>query len=182
MMTDALTNFIQPGATPQSMVGGAGVKIQIGQIIDLLGVGAGNAPPGIIGNTTVWGVDPGIGRVKPEIQISVGTAFATANAATGQFALEYAADQGAAGAYQPSTWYVSSQTEQHAVAQLPAGQVIRMDVTPAPQEVPAPRFVRLTLKVPTGTNMNAGTVSFAGLTMARDDNTTKNQPANYVVA
>jgi len=182
MQLDALTNWVQPGATPVSMIGAAGVEIQIGQVIDLLGSGVGTAPQGIIGNTSVWGHDPGIGRIKPEIQINIGTAFTTGTAATGRFCLEYAADQGAAGNYQPSTWYVSSATEAHAAAALAANAVIKMDVTPAPPEVPAPRFVRLTMQVPAATNMTAGTVTFAGLTMARDDNTTKFAPNNYVVA
>ena len=164
------------------MVGAAGAEIAIGQVIDLMGSGVGTAPANTIGNTTVWGHDPGIGRVKPEIQINVGTAFTTASAATGRFCLQYAADQGAAGAYQPSTWYVSSATEAHAASALPANTVIKMDVTPAPPEVTAPRFVRLTMQVPAATSMTAGTVTFAGMTMARDDNTTKYAPGNYVVA
>lgn len=182
MQLDALLAFVQPGATPQTAVGAAGAEIQIGQIIDLLGNGVGNAPTNIIGNTSVFGVDPGIGRVKPEIYISLGTGFTTGNAATGQFALEYAADQGVAGGYQPSTWYVSSETEQHAASVLTAGQVIRMDITPAPPEVPTPRYVRLTLKVPAATNFSAGTISCAAVTMARDDQVNRYMPNNYTVA
>lgn len=182
MQLDALTNFVQPGATPVTMVGAAGTAIQIGQTIDLLGAGVGVAPPGIIGNTTLWGVDPGIGQIKPVISIYIGTAATTGTAATGQFALQYAADQGSAGAYQPDTWYTSSETEAHAASVLSAGQQVKLDLTPAPPEVPTPRFVRLLMKVPTATNFTAGTVVFAGLTMARDDQTNRQAANNYVVA
>ncbi len=182
MQLDALTNFIQPGAAAQSMVGAAGAEIQIGNIIDLLGNGSGQAPTSIIGNTTTWGHDPDIGRVKPVIQINIGTAFTTGTAATGRFCLEYAADTGSAGGYVPGTWYVSSATEAHAVSQLTANQVLVMDLTPAPPEVPRPRFVRLTMQVPAATNMTAGTVTFAGLTMAADQNASKQAANNYVVA
>src|SRR5579863_8182505 len=101
MQLDALLNFVQPNAMPVSLVGAAGASISIGGVIDLLGSGVGTAPQGIIGNTTLWGDDPGIGRVKPDIQITIGTAVATGNGATTAFALQYAADTGAAGGYQP---------------------------------------------------------------------------------
>lgn len=182
MQLDALNCFVLPGATPQSVVAADGVEVQIGSLIDLLGSGVGTAPQGIIGNTTLWGHDPGIGRVKPVIQVTVGTAFTTGNAAAGTFALEYAADLGAAGNYQPDTWYVASETQAHAVSVLSASQVINMDVAPAPPEVPRPRFVRLTVKPGTGAHFTAGTITFAGLTMAADQNAVKNAANNYVVA
>ena len=182
MQTDAITNFIAPGAVPQSVVGAAGIEIQLGQTLDLLGNGVGQAPTDTIGNTTVWGADPGIGREKPVIQINIGTGFTTGTSATGTFRLEYAADQGAAGAYQPSTWYVSSETMAHAVGVLVANAKIRMDLTPAPPEVPNPRFVRLTVYPASGADFTAGTVTFAGLVTTPDDQANKNQAANYVVA
>lgn len=178
MQTDALNNFVAPAGSATA-VGAAGAAVQIGDIIDMLGVGSGNAPPGIIGNATLWGHDPGIGR-KPVLQISIGTSFATGNAATGAFALQYAADAGSP-TYAPDTWYTSSQTNAHAVAALTAGTMLTMDVTPAPPEVTNPRFVRLVLIVPAATNMNAGVVNFAGLTMGPEQNVTKNTPNNYVV-
>lgn len=182
MQLDSLTNFIAPGSTPVSAVGAAGATIALGAPLDLLGSGVGTAPANIIGNTSVFGVDPGIGRIRPDIQINIGTAFATGNAATATFALQYAADQGAAGGYQPSTWYTSSETNAHAVGALPANTVIRMDITPAPPEVPTPRYVRLILYPPAATNMSAGTITFAGLTMMRDDQVNRQAAGNYTVA
>lgn len=182
MQLDALVSFLQFGAPPVSAVAAAGATIPIGNVIDLLGNGVGQAPTAIIGNTTLWGADPGIGRVKPEIFANVGTAFATSDSCTAQFSLQYAADTGAAGGYLPGTWYDSSQTQAHAASVMTAGQVIRMDITPAPPEVPTPRFVQLVMKTPSGEVFTAGTITSAGVTMARDDNTSKNQAANYVVA
>ncbi|MGE5148487.1 MAG: hypothetical protein ACM3II_00080 [Rhodospirillaceae bacterium] len=180
MQSDALTNFVQPQGAATA-VGAAGVVVPIGNVIDMLGVGSGNAPPGIIGRTTLWGHDPGIGMVKPVLQISIGTTFTTSNAATGAFALQYAADTGAGGGYVPDTWYTSSQTQAHAVGVLTAGTLLSMDVTPAPPEVKTPRFVRLALIVPAATNMDAGSINFAGLTMGPEQNATVNMPNNYSV-
>lgn len=181
MQTDALTNFVQPGAVPVTAVGPAGAIVQIGQTLDLLGPGVGVAPPGVIGNTTLWGHDPGIGRVKPEIQITVGTAFATGNAATGEFVIQYAPDTGAAGGYQPGTWEDAETTGFKAVGVFSANQVVRMDLPPTPPSTPTPRFTRLIMRPAPATNFSAGTVSFAGLTMVRDDQANKQAPSNYVV-
>jgi hypothetical protein len=183
MQLDALLNFVQPGQAPVSAVGAAGAVVQIGAIIDLLGPGVGVAPPGIIGNTSLWGHDPGLGRVKPEINIHIGTAFATGNAATGEFAIQYAPDTGAAGGYQPGTWEDAETTGFKLVAELAANTVLRMDLPPAPPLTLMPRFMRLIMRPPAATNMNAGTVTFAGPTMARDEHQTMKQyPSNYVVA
>jgi hypothetical protein len=110
------------------------------------------------------------------------TGFTTGNAATGTFALQYAADQGAAGNYQPATWYTSSETQAHAVSVLTPGQIIRLDVTPAPPEVLTPRYVRLICYPPAGENFSAGTVSAAFMTMARDDQANRQAASNYTVA
>jgi hypothetical protein len=182
MQLDALTTFVYANGTPQSVVGAAGAAIPLGQPIDLLGQGVGTIPQNIIGNTSVFGVDPGIGRIRPEIQINIGTGFTTGNAATGTFALQYAADQGAAGNYQPATWYTSSETQAHAVSVLTPGQIIRLDVTPAPPEVLTPRYVRLICYPPAGENFSAGTVSAAFMTMARDDQANRQAASNYTVA
>jgi hypothetical protein len=183
MMVDALLNFVQPGAAAVSVVGAAGAIVQIGATIDLLGPGVGVAPPGIIGNTSLWGHDPGPGRVKPEIRINIGTAFATGNAAQGEFAIQYAPDTGAAGGYQPGTWEDAETTGFKPVTELSANQTIRMDLPPAPPNTLMPRFMRLIMRPTSATNMSAGTVTFAGPTMGPDDHVVMRQQVNnYVVA
>lgn len=186
MMIDNLVSFVGLNAAAVSLVGGAGVTVQIGQTLDLLGAGVGIAP-NIIGLNRVsgfYGVDPGIGRMKPEIQVSFGVAPATGNGALPEFALQYAPDTGAAGGYQPGTWESATTTGAKAVGSF-LTTVPRMDLPPAPQDqqAPPPRFVRLVM-VPNqvgaaAANLTAGTVSFAGLVMARDDLVNRNAPSNF---
>lgn len=182
MQTDALTNFIGVNATPVSAVGAAGTEVPLGNVIDLLGNGVGQAPTSIIGDASVFGVDPGVDSWKPEILVQIGAAFTTGDAATGTFRLEYAADSGSGGGYQPGTWYVAAETGPHAVAVLGAGARIRMDLAPAPPEVPTPRFVRMALYPGAGLAFTGGTMTFAGLTMARDDVVNMQAASNYTVA
>ena len=59
MLIDSLVSFLTPGF-PLSVVGAAGVAIP-SNVIDLLGLGVGTTPPSIIGNRTLFGMDPGIG-------------------------------------------------------------------------------------------------------------------------
>jgi len=183
MMTDALVCFVQPGGL-QSLIGAAGAVIQVGSVIDMLGQGVNTAPANIIGNAFngFYGVDPGVGRMKPEIQINIGVAFATANAATGEFALQYAPDTGAAGGYAPGTWEDGATSGFKAVGLYPALTVVRMDLPPAPPATPNPRYVRLIFRPLAATNLSAGTVTFAGLVMARDDLVNRFSPNNFVAA
>lgn len=180
MQSDALLNFVQPGGSATA-VGSAGAVVPIGNVIDLLGNGSGSAPTSIIGNVSTFGHDPGIGRVKPVVQIIVGTSFTTANSATAVFALQYAADAGSP-SYVPGTWYISSATEPHAASVMVAGARINMGFTPAPPEVPRPRFIRLVLIVPSATNFNAGAINFAGPVMVADTLAFRQQPRNYAAA
>lgn len=183
MLLDALDTFIGANATPVSVVAATGATIPLGNVIDLLGNGVGQAPTNIIGNTTVWG-EPGtgIGRVQPAIQINIGTAFVNGTSTpTATFALQYAADAGSP-TYQPGTWYTSSATNAHATAEMTADQVFWMDITPPPPEVTTPRFMRLVLITPAGTNYSAGTVAFAGKTMVPDQDVNKSVPNNYTVS
>lgn len=182
MMTDPLLSFVPVGAAPVSLVGAAGATVQIGAIIDLLGQGVGTAPQNIIGNRSLYGVDPGPGRMKPEIEVVIGTALATGNAATAEFALQYAPDGGAAANYQPGAWEAGNTTGAKAVAEYAASVVVRLDLPPAPPSTLTPRYMRLVLLVPSGTNLSAGTVTFAGLVPARDDYANRNMAANYAVA
>ncbi|HEV2674144.1 MAG TPA: hypothetical protein VGV37_06340 [Aliidongia sp.] len=167
----------------QSLVGAAGVAIPSNGVIDLLGEGVGMPPANIIGNASTFGEDPGvgIGSAAPIIQCSVGTAFATGNAATLNVALQLAADTGAAGNYQPSTWTTIEETGPLAVSLLTANQIIaRLNWSPTLPGL-RPRYARLLFQVPSGTNFTAGSIAFAGVVIARDDQANKQAAKNYTV-
>jgi hypothetical protein len=192
MMLDAgVPPFIAPSGPAQSMVAAAGVAVVFNNIIDLLGYGVGQAPAAsIIGNALggVWGQDDGLSLWKLDIQINVGTAFATSNAATADFYLEGAPDTGTAGGYQPGTWEAFATTGPKAAAELvaatPAGLgVFRMAWPPAPPLTLRPRFMRMRMVVPTGTNFTAGTISGAFMVPGRDDlQSAMRAASNYIVA
>lgn len=150
-------------------------------VIDLLGVGAGVAPPSIIGNTTLFGSDIGLGDQDRLMEVLVGTAFTTGSAATLQIQQSAAPDTGSAGGYQPGAWTVLGETDAFAVGSLTAGAILaRFPILPA---VPAglnPRFLSLNFVVGTGT-FTAGTIAWAGITLGRDDTAQLFQPSNYVV-
>lgn len=190
MMTDPLVSFVPINAAAISLVGAAGALIQIGQVLDFLGNGVGVAPPNIIGirPTGFYGVDPGVGRMKPEIQINLGTLPATGNGATPEFAVQYAPDTGTAGNYQPGTWEDAITTGFKTIAQLLNTLPLRLDLPPVPQDQQAnpPRYARLIMRPnQTGAaaaNLTAGTVTFAGLVMGRDDLVQKFMANNFQVA
>lgn len=187
MLTDQLLAFV-PAGSPLSLVGGAGVPFASG-IIDLLGVGVGQAPPGIIGSErTTFGMDPGVGGLRPELMIAIGTAVTAVAGATLKIALQAAADQGAAGNYQPSTWTDIVSQDGLAAANLVAGAVpARFPFLP---DFPAnlqPRFLRLLFSpqsaagLTPGGSFSAGTIGFALVTTVRDDYAIKYAPRNYTV-
>lgn len=182
MRTDALLNFVPPGQ-PLSMVGGAGISIP-SNVLDLLGVGVGQAPPNIIGQTTTFGAPDamGTGMLRPELVVAVGTTFTTATAATLNIALQAAADQGLAGGYQPSTWNTLIETGAIAVANLVAGTPLARFpwVPPFPANL-RPRFLRLLFQIPTGEDFTAGTIGWATVTTVRDDQFNRYAVGNYVV-
>src|SRR5215831_6956109 len=140
MMLDALLEFVAPGS-PQSMVGTAGNAIALTNVIDILGQGVGTAPGNIIGNRTLFGQDPDIGIWTPEVQINIGTAFATGNAATANFAIQYAPDTGAAGGYAAGTWETAAELGPKPVSELSANQILRMALPPAPPNTLTPRYI-----------------------------------------
>ena len=186
MYTDSLLNFV-PISGNQSMVGGAGVSIVMapgGVALDLLGAGVGVAPPSIIGTSfSTFGTDFGIGVRKALLAVAIGTAFATGNAATWNLAFQLAADQGAAGGYQPSTWYTAQETGAQTVANGAANQIIaRFDWPPAFPNTLRPRFARLLMQFPAGTNLTAGTIKYALVTLDRDDLSIQNAQRNYSVS
>src|SRR5258708_5490332 len=183
MRLDTQVQFVSLGA-PLSLVGGAGINIPSAQIIDFMGVGVGVAPPNIIGNVALFGADLGIGDMggSPKMFCTVGTAFATANGATLNLAIQLAADLGAAGNYQPGAWQTVVETGALTAAQLAANTVFaRFDWPPAFPTTLRPRFARLLGQLPAAANFTAGTISFAGLTYVRDDQANKLAASNYKV-
>lgn len=183
MIGDSQLNQLIPLGSPLSLVAAAGVAIPSVGTIDLLGQGVGTAPQGIIGNVTPWGApDPGIGGMRPQMDIAIGTAAVTANSATLNLAWQYAADQGSAGNYQPSTWYTALETGPIAAALLVAGALIaRFDWMPVPVGVTRVRYARLLAQVPAATNFTAGTIAFAFMTLVRDDLANRFGAKNFTV-
>ena len=186
MLTDSLLNFVPPGGN-LSMVGGAGISIVMapgGVALDMLGAGVGVAPPSIIGQSFgTFGADLGIGVRKALLECVVGTAFATGNAATWNLALQFAADQGAAGGYLPDTWYTAISTGAQAVALAPAGaRIARFDWAAVFPTTLRPRFARLIMLFPAATNLSAGTIAHALLTLDRDDLSIQQAQRNYSVS
>lgn len=180
-MLDAQWVFVAPPMAPVSAVAGAGVNVPIGQVIDLLGVGVGMAPPNIIGTAALFGEDPNTGIWKLDLQINIGTAFTTGTAATGNFAIQVAPDTGAAGGYLPGTWETAEETGAKAASELTANQVLRLPMPPAPPATLRPRYMRLLLQVPAATDFTAGTVSGAFFVQGRDDLQNKQASSNYTV-
>ncbi len=186
MYNDALLAFVPIGGN-QSMVGAAGASIVLapgGVALDLMGAGVGVAPPNIFGTSFgTFGADMGIGVRKPLLACAIGTAFATGNVATWNLAFQLAADQGAAGGYQPSTWYTAAETGPQTVANAPANAIIaRFDWPPAFPATLRPRFARLLMQFPAATNLSAGTIAYAIVTLDRDDLSIKNAQRNYSVS
>jgi hypothetical protein len=182
MLIDALVSFV-PIGTNLSLIAAAGVDIASTNTIDLLGSGVGTAPANIIGNATVFGMDVGIGGVKPQVEAVIGTAATTGTSATLNVAFQGAADSGPGGGYLPSTWVTLVETGEIAAASLTAGQIIaRFDFPPAFPASFRPRYLRLLFQVPAGTTFTTGTISSAIVTNVRDDYAIKFQPKNFVVA
>jgi hypothetical protein len=184
MRSDALLAFV-PIGSPLSLVGGAGVAIPSPNIIDMLGLGVGVAPSSasIIGNATLFGTDMGVGGQRPELNVAIGTALTTSTSATLNVALQAAADQGAAGNYQPSTWNTLVETGYMAVGNLTAGAIVaRFPWLPAFPANLRPRYLRLLFSPLAATSFTAGTIASALVTTVRDDMAQKFAAKNYTVA
>lgn len=180
MITDAQLAFV-PAGSPLSLVGSAGTSIASTNTIDLAGVGAGNAPPLIWGNTTSFGqASIGIGGFRPELSVTIGTACTTSNSCTLNTALQAAPDNGS---NQPGTWQTLDESGPLTAAQLTAGQVIFRSpwLPPFPMNL-RPRFLRLYFQVPASENFTAGTIAAALVVLVRDDWFASQQPRNYAVA
>lgn len=182
MILDSQLAFVPVGGN-LSMVAGAGVSIPSTNVIDLLGQGVGTAPANIIGNATVFGSDVGIGGLRPQVEVLIGTALTTGSSATLNVAFQAAVDTGSGGGYQPGTWETLVETGPIAAANLTAGQVLaRFDFPPAFPAGLNPRYLRLLFQIPSGEDFTAGTVSSAIVTMVRDDQANKYAARNYAVA
>lgn len=180
MRSDALLAFVPIGA-PLSIVLNSGQNVR-SSVIDLLGLGAGVAPTNIIGDqlATFGSADAmGVG-LRPELNITIGTAGVGATS-TLNIALQAAADQGAAGNYQPSTWNTLAETGAIAVANLTANTVVARFpwLPPFPANL-RPRFLSLLFSIATA-NMTAGTISSALVVPLRDDWFAKYAQKNYAV-
>lgn len=177
MLNDSKLSFV-PYGTPLSLVAGTAVSPLI---IDLLGVGVGQAPPNVIGNKTVFGADFGIGQNRVELATVVGTTFTTGTSATLNVQLQGAPDTGSGGSYLPGTWTTIVETGAIPAANLTAETFIgRFPVLPYPLSA-LPRYLRLRFEVASGTSFTAGTIGFSVMTMGRDDQANKFAASNYIV-
>jgi hypothetical protein len=123
-----------------------------------------------------------VGSNRPQIEAVIGDACLTSNNATLNVALQAAADAGAAGNFQPSTWTTLGETGPITAANLTAGQVVaRFPFLPAFPDNLQPRYLRILFQVPSATNFTQGTISSAIVTMMRDDLNIKNAASNYRV-
>ena len=182
MILDSQLNFVPIGGN-LSLVSAPGDIVST-NVIDLLGVGVGVAPPGIIGNVSVFGLDPGIGGERVEINAIIGTAVVSAGGGTLNAKLQYAADPGAASNYTPAAgdWKTVVETGSMTAAQLAAQTIFaRFPWLPAFPANLRPRFIRMLFTVETAA-FTAGTVAAALVTPVRDDQANKYAANNFVVA
>ncbi len=176
MITDALLSFV-PLGSPLSLAQIAGDYPS--EVIDILGLGVGVAPTGIIGTPTLFGTDVGIGGVRPELNVTVGTAFVSAGGGTVN--VKYQAAPDTAVTYQPGAYSTLVETGAIAVANLTAGQVIaRFPFVPNFLANLKARYLRLLFTIATAT-ITAGTIASALVTMVRDDQGNKYAASNFTV-
>lgn len=188
MRTDALLAFVPLGA-PLSLIAAAGVDVPSTNVIDLLGLGVGVVAPStssgapIIGNTSVFGAADagGVGGIRPELNITTGTAdFVSGGAATLNVQLQAAADDGTGN---PGTYQTLIQSGELTVAQLVANTVIARFpwVPPFPENL-RPRFLRLNFAIPAGLSFTTGSIASALVTTVRDDWFQRQAAKNYAVS
>ena len=180
MRSDALLAFVPIGA-PLSVVLNSGQNVA-STVIDLLGEGVGLAPTNIIGDqlSTFGAADAmGVGGMRPELNVTIGTALNGGAGATLNCALQAAADT--AVTYQPGTWNTLAETSALAFANLTAGTVFARFpwLPPFPANL-RPRYLRLLFSVATA-NMTAGTIASAVVTTVRDDQFNKYAQKNFAV-
>ena len=182
MQIDAQLAFV-PIAAPLSLVAGAGVAIR-SAVIDLFGFGVGVAPNSIWGTPTVIGAPGamGVGKERVELIVGIGIQPVTATSATLNGQLQAAADTGASGNYQPSTWHTLAESGAIAPTDLTANTVImRFPWLPPFPAGLRPRYLSLNFVVPSGDYFTAGSIAYAGVTLGRDDQFNKFNARNYTV-
>lgn len=183
MITDAMLSFVPIGGN-LSLIAAAGVDVPSPNTIDLLGNGVGVAPTSIYGNTAVFGSPDamGVGGIRPELNVTIGTALASGGAATLNVALQAAIDTGLAGGYLPGTWETIVESGEISVAEGTANTVIFRCpwLPPFPANL-RPRYLRLLFQVPAGLTFTAGTIASALVTTVRDDQFNKYAAKNYTV-
>lgn len=186
MLLDASIAFVPVGA-PLVLVGGAGVAFA-SNVVDLMGSGAGTAPPNIFGQgnpSQLFGEDLGVGSNRLLIAMATGAAFTTGNAATLNIQFQGAPDTGTP-TYQPGTWTTYMETGPIAVANLGAGVVIGQfdwaKAFPVTEAGSRPRYIRINFAPAAATNFTAGSIAYAIPTPIRDDWTMKFQNKNYAVS
>lgn len=185
MITDALLSFVPIGGN-LSLVAAAGVDVPSTNTIDLLGLGVGVVAPStssgnpIIGNVSTFGSPDamGVGGMRPELNVTIGTALvADTGAPTLNVQLQAAADDGTGN---PSTWQTIGESGEISVAQGTANTVVaRLPWLPPFPENLRPRFLRLNFAIPAATNFSAGTIASALVTVVRDDWFNRQAARNY---
>jgi hypothetical protein len=145
-------------------------------VIDMAGVGIGNAPPNAFGvSNSVFGQDIGIGdgMSPPNLTCIIGTAFVGGTSLNVQ--IQASVDSGAP-SYNASNWETIVETGALLTAVLTAGtKIAEYTIPPRAPGQSFPRFYRLNYVV-VGT-FSAGTIGFAGIATGRDD--TPSYPAAY---
>lgn len=181
MLLDAKLAFISPGAS-LSLVGADGVTILAPNVIDLLGPGVGQAMASFTGNAAVPGQADGmgVGMLRPELVVVIGTGLVTGNAATLTVALQGAPDNGA---NLEGTYQTLGQSGPITAAQGIAKTVIaRLPwLPPFPLNL-RPRFLRLAFIPAPSTHFTAGTIANAQVTTVRDDPFMLQAAKNYSVS
>lgn len=158
-------------------------------IVDLLGVGSGNAPNATFGNATTFGEDIGIGDgpMIPKIRCIIGTTFLPTSAFL-NIAIQGAPDNGSnmPGSY---TTYAESGAIAGTVLLAPGtgtnslgGIAFRLDFPPVAigQLNAMPRFIRLNYTVTSGP-FTQGTLS-SFLVTGADDYSARYYPSGFTVA
>lgn len=194
MISDALVSFVAIGA-PLSLVAGNNVTIR-STVLDLLGEGAGIGPAAgndIIGvGRATFGTDLGVGgRIRPELNVIIGTALTGSVGQQLKVALQGAPDLGTP-TFQPGTWVDIVSQDGIGLANVTNGGVAGSVILRCPflPTMPAglmPRFLSLLFSPMTATalpsgSFTAGTILSATVTWIRDDQANKFANKNFSVA
>lgn len=184
MILDSQLSFVPIGGN-LSLVAGAGVSIPSTNVIDLLGLGVGVNPANanIIGTPAsgLFGEDSGLGAIKPQVQVNIGTALTAVGASTLNIQFQAAPDT--AVTFLPGTWQTLVETGPLTAAQLIANTVCaRFDWPPAFPANLQPRYLRLLFSPSAGGSFTVGSISSAIVTMVRDDYAAKYAARNFSFA